>query len=130
MAYVRKEIAAGIQPADGRKRPRSDGFKAKMRALYAGRKLTPEWIANRDAARRRNGKGMPGHVKEILRAANLGRPCPPLAIARSVAARKGKKLTPEHRAALVAAANRYPSDIRQAQRTVTKLRKAISEKQD
>ena len=99
-SYKRIEITTDPQPKDGRRRPRSAAVKVKLSSALKGRKLTPEWIANRSASRVKNAKGHSLQARENMSLAQKGHPRCLTAIAASVAARKGKKLSDAHRAKL------------------------------
>lgn len=113
---------------DKRTLPRTPEVKAKIAAALKGRRVPPDVLEKRVASQT-GLKRSPEFVAR-LRERMRGKGFPRKGIERSASVRRGKKLTPEHRAALVAAANRYPPVVKQAQRMVNKLKKAINEKQD
>lgn len=114
---------------DRRRGPRTAEVKAKLSAALKGFKWAPELIAKRALAQT-GLKRSPETIAKFKERMKGKCFIPREAILRSAEKRRGQKLTAEHRANLVKAANRYPLPIKQAQKAINKLKKSIDEKQD
>lgn len=125
-AYYLRTRVRKYATDDWRKLPEvRDRISAKLK----GRKWSPEALARRVASQ--TGLKRSPEIREKFRERMQGK-CyiPREAILRSAEKRRGKKLSAEHRAKLVAAWDKYPHEIRVAQRSITMLKKRIHEKQD